>query len=338
MSSAAEFLNSIPAPVVLVGGILLLLVGGHQLVEGAAAIARRAGLSTLFVGLTIVAFGTSAPELFFNVIAAASGRGGLSFGNVIGSNIANIALVLGLAAVLHPLVVHSRVIRIELPQLIAVTGVLVAIAYLPMTQPLIDGTARPGFSQVDGIFLLIGFGIFATLCVRLGIKSPTDELPAEIEDEATSHPMRPLPVALLMFGGGLIALAAGGKCAETGAVGVAVSLGLPEEVVGLTIVALATSLPEVVTSIIAVRRGHVDIAVGNVVGSNLFNILLVLGTTTVIAPVPVPPFGGFDMAVMLLLTLALLPIAITHRSRITRFEGIGLLVVYVSYMTWTVVR
>ena len=342
MPSPAEFLDSINRlPVlVLAAGMLLLLGGGHWLVEGAAAVARRVGLSTVFVGLTIVAFGTSAPELFFNVIAAASGSAGLSFGNVVGSNIANIALVLGLAALIRPLVVHSRVVRIELPQLIVVSTALVLLAWLPPTRvPVEDGSPLAGFTRGDGIALLVGFLIFATLCVKAGMHIEEDPLGAEVEAETAALPDRPLFLAILMIVGGLAALTLGGKVAETGAIGVAIDFGVPPEVVGLTIVAFATSLPEVITSIIAVRRGHTDLAVGNVVGSNLFNILLVLGATTTIADVPLPAtWGWWDLGIMLAVTLLLVPMVALSGRRLARWHGLFLLACYATYIAFTVVR
>ncbi|MBT8487060.1 MAG: calcium/sodium antiporter [Phycisphaerales bacterium] len=326
-----DLLAAVPAPVTFVIGVVALLAGGRWLVEGAVKIALDLGISTLLIGLTVVAFGTSAPELFFNVTAAVSGQGELSFGNVVGSNIANITLVLGLSSLLAPLVVMSRVIKKELPQLIAVTAGMLFLAWLP-------GRDAATFGRVDGLIMLACFATFAWLWIRLGRRDRKDPLAAEAETDVGSGPSSTtLAIVFLILG--LAMLLGGAKCTEVGAVGIAEMLEIPSSVVGLTIVALATSLPEVVTSVIAARRGHGDLAVGNVVGSNLFNILLVLGATSVVADVPVPqPWGWWDLGVMLGVTLLLLPMAMTNQRRITRPEGIVLVACYAGYMIFTVVR
>lgn len=315
-------------------GIALLLGGGHWLVTGSVTIARRLGLSTLFVGLTIVAFGTSAPELVLNVIAASSGHSELSFGNIVGSNIANIGLILGLAALISPLTVHGRVVSKELPWLIAVSVAVAALAWLA---PGV-GEEQKGFSRIDGAVMLVIFAIFMVSWFRMGRRKNSDPLVRELGEEAAAETRASLRAAIGLLIVGLAGLVGGGKLAETGAVEIAQRLGLSQALIGLTVVAFATSLPELATAIIACRQGHHDLAVGNVVGSNFFNLLFVLGVTAIIAPVALPAtWGLWDLAVMTVVTILLLPMAISHRRRITRWEGAILLGVYVTYMAVRVV-
>ncbi len=268
---------------ILVVGIVLLLAGGHWLVTGAVTIARRLGVSTLVVGLTIVAMGTSAPELAFNVIAATGGHAELSFGNIVGSNIANIGLVLGITALIWPLTVHGRVVSRELPWLVVVSLVACLVPFLPF--------GPTGFARIGGLFMFAWFGIFMVSWYRLGRREAADPLVQGLGQEAEAETVGSMggAVALLLIG--LALLFVGGKLSAVGAVGIARSLGLTEGLIGLTIVAFATSLPELTTCVIACRKGHHDLAVGNIVGSNIFNLLLVLGLTAVITPVPMPDNG-----------------------------------------------
>ncbi len=316
---------------VLAGGIVCLLAGGHALVSGAVTIASRLGVSTLIVGLTIVAMGTSMPELAFNVIAAWSGHSDLSFGNIVGSNITNIGLVLGFTVVVTPLVVHSRVVSKELPWLVVVTIVAGLVTLLPFTE-------KPGFGLWSGCVMLALFGMFLATWYRMGRADRTDAMVKGLGEEAEAETHGSMKGAIVRIMTGLVALAVGGNLAEDGAVGLARAMGLSEALIGLTIVALATSLPELSTALIAVRRGHHDLAVGNIVGSNLFNLLLVLGVTTVIKPVPRPAYGGWDLGAMIAITVLLWCMALTNKFKITRWEGALLLFLYFGYMTWCVWR
>ncbi len=311
-------------------GIVLLLAGGHGLVAGAVTIARRLGVSTLIVGLTIVAMGTSAPELAFNVIAAWSGHPDLSFGNIVGSNIANIGLVLGFTAIVTPLVVHGRVVRKELPWLVVVSIVAGLVTLLPW--------GIVGFGRLSGCVMLALFAMFMVTWYRMGRSDRTDPLVKGLGEEAEAESLGSMKGAIVRVLTGLVVLAVGGNFAETGAVGLAKAMGLSEALIGLTIVAIATSLPEAATAFIAVRKGHHDLAIGNIVGSNLFNLLLVLGTTAVIKPVPRPDHGLWDLGAMIAITILLWFMALTHKLKITRLEGAVLLFLYVAYMTWCVFR
>lgn len=316
-----------PAPVMLGIGVVGLLLGGKWLVDGAVALSRRLGISTLVIGLTVVAFGTSAPELAFNIIAAVNGNSELSFGNVVGSNLANIGLVLGLVALMGPIVVHSRVMGKELPQVVAVSIVMMAMMMLGR-----DAGGVPGLGRIDGTIFLIAFIVVCVGWYRLSRTDTDDPLSAEMVEAGSSTPVTSVPLALLFFAGGLALLLLGGKFSETGAIGTARWLGISDTMIGLTVVAVATSLPEVATSVIAARRGHADLAVGNVVGSNLFNMLLVMGMTAVIAPVSMPPHRGVpDLAAMVAITTILWVLAARPSHTLRRRHGLLLLGLYLGY-------
>ncbi len=333
---ASGVLDAFPAPLVLVVGLGLLLLGGHWLVQGAVTIARALGVSTLTIGLTVVAFGTSSPELAFNVIAALGGNSDLSFGNVIGSNIANIALVLGLAALVAPLPVHSRVITREIPLLILIAAALLAAAWFRI--PTDDLPEQIGyFGRIEGGMLLAVFALFSWNWFQAGRREARDALAQVSVEEVQEAEVKSKGLAVLLFLLGLGLLVVGGKCAENGAVRLAEMAGVSDALIGLTVVALATSLPEVVTSIVAARKGHGDLAVGNVVGSNMFNVLLILGITACVAPVNIPPGRGWwDLVFHAALTVVLFPLAYTGGNTMKRLEGAFLLAAYVGYMTWSV--
>jgi len=337
IESIAGAADSIPSPVTFLAGVLLLLLGGSWLVEGSVRIARRLKISPLIIGLTIVAFGTSAPELAFNLIAALSGNASLSFGNVIGSNIANIGLVLGLTALIRAVPISKHVERVEFPLLMGVTLLAALLALLPLAHAPLPGeeSLRFGYGRVEAPILLICFAGFCTMWVR-SARRGNPEASSAIELPDTS-PRPGLPVAVAMTIGGLLILLVGGKAAEVGAIGLATAAGLSPSFIGLSIVAVATSLPEIVTSIIAARRGQPELAIGNVIGSNLFNLLLVMGVTSLIVPVPVPPMGVFDLLAMLVLTALLLPMTRRGSARagghnISRTSGVILITLYLAFM------
>ncbi len=332
----SALLDAFPAPLVLVVGLGLLLLGGHWLVQGAVTIARALGVSTLMIGLTVVAFGTSSPELAFNVIAALGGNSDLSFGNVIGSNIANIALVLGLAALVSPLPVHSRVITREIPLLIAIAGALLGAAWWRYPA----GSNPPAawfFGRLEGGLMLAVFAVFMWNWFQAGRREARDALADISVEEAEETQVKSKPLAVMLFLLGLTLLVTGGKCAENGAVRLAALAGVSDALIGLTVVALATSLPEIVTSVVASRKGHGDLAVGNVVGSNMFNVLLILGITACVAPVNIPPDRGWwDLVFHAGLTVVLLPLAYTGGNTMKRVEGAALVLAYLGYMAWSV--
>ena len=344
LSSGAPVNEALIAALLLAGGIVLLIAGGEGLVRGAVTLSVRLGVSPLIVGLTVVAFGTSAPELAFNVIATLNGNDELSFGNIVGSNIANIGLVLGIAAIIRPVPVHHSVIKRELPMMLAITAIATACAMLPWPADGVMGRGA-GYGRVDGVILLAAFAGFLWVALRTALSSKrkgpgasagavVDEL-AQVSDTDRDRPMWRAVVFLVL---GLAGLVAGGQLAERGASGLASALGVSDELIGLTIVAVATSLPELFVSVIAAMRGHSDIAVGNVVGSNIFNLSLVFGATALAAPVGLPAAGAASLGVMCLLSVLLVPMASTGGRRVHRFEGLGLLAIYVGYLGYEVWR
>lgn len=314
----------------LVGGLVLLVVSGHWVVTGASGLARRFGVSPLVVGLTVVAFGTSAPELAVNLVAALRGEGMLSFGNIVGSNLANIGLILGAAALVRPLVIKSRLIGREVPLMLLATAGLLVMGF--------DSVFRGGMNVIDrseGILLLLLFGVFiywTGWAIRR--RQKPDALLEQSVGKSTEAPQGFPGCAACMLRtiAGLAGLTAGGYVTVQGASGTAVLLGVPTAIVGLTIVAVGTSLPELVASVMAAYRGATDLAVGNIVGSNIFNLLFVLGVTSVIAPVPVPPGGAADLAVVVLLSGLLWLVSRSNEQKIVRTEALLLLVVYLGYV------
>lgn len=328
-----------PLQVGLLGaGITLLIIGGDVLVRGAVSIADRLGVPAIIIGLTVVAFGTSAPELALNIAAALKGNDELSFGNIVGSNIANTGLILGLSAMMLPLLVNNSVVRRELPLMIVASIATAAMAILPIG----SGEWQQGvLSRMDGVLLLAGFALTMLLIFR-SARSPSGEpvveLEAEIQELREAARQQPVWRGVVFVLLGLVALVAGGRLSEGSASSIAGALGMSNEMIGLTVVAVATSLPELATSLAAIRRGQVDIAVGNVVGSNLFNLLLVLGVTSTIAPVDVPGGGYAALGVMLVLGVLLLPMSMTGGRTVSRIEGSSLLLIWLGYMVWTVMH
>jgi cation:H+ antiporter len=297
-------------------GVGLLYGGGELLVRGAVNISRIYGLSPLVVGLTVVAFGTSAPELAASLTAAFKGSPEISLGNVIGSNSANIGLILGLAALIDPISAHAKFLVREMPVLIGVS------LLLPLV--LLVGDVE----RYEGIGLVLFIVPYIWILLR---ERETKAVEAEFEEEYGRDPGRPLD-ALALTVGGILLLVGGASALVEGAVEVARSFGFPEHIIGITLVAFGTSLPELATSIVAAMRREGDIALGNVVGSNVFNVLVVLGLTATVRPLSVA-FDAFalDTMVMLGFTFALAPFVMTGRT-ISRVEGIVLLAGYLAYV------
>jgi cation:H+ antiporter len=333
-----------PVSLLLIAVGLVLLAGGAELlVRGAAGLAARLGISPLVVGLTVVAFATSAPELAVTVVAAVEGTGDLALGNVVGSNVFNVLAILGVSALVAPLAVDPKLLRLDIPLMIAVSVVAGLLA--------LDG--RVG--RVDGALLLAGLIAYVALSVRLerrrmsapipeapgGNGGVDDAAPGNLPEAVVSPPVAPAVgwhpawmVVAVFAGLGLLVL--GSHWLVTGAVAVARALDVSERVIGLTLVAAGTSLPELATSVVASFRGERDIAVGNIVGSNLFNLLCVLGTAAAILPVPVASAAmRMDIPVMIAAAAVCLPIALTDR-RISRVEGGVLLASFAGYLAWIV--
>ena len=310
----------------LIVGLFLLVAGGDGLVRGASALAFRLGISPLVVGLTVVAFGTSAPELSVNVAAAITDRGEISFANVVGSNIANVGLAVGLVALFRPIAIERAVIVREIPMMTLGT---VATLVLACDVWLTGSDGPNSFSRADGLTLLLFFVIFLYYTVSEGLRQRS-----AAAGEPPVEGLLTFPRALVYVALGLGGLMLGGNLTVDSASSLALQLGLSQAFVGLTVVALGTSLPEIVTSLMGVLRGSDAIAVGNVVGSNIFNVLFVLGTTSSIRAVPVPAGGIWDLLVALAFALVLLPISFNPARRIGRKGGVLLVSGYVGFIAW----
>ncbi|ABN59883.1 calcium/sodium antiporter [Shewanella baltica] len=299
----------------IIGGFIILTLGAEALVRGASAIALRLGITPLIIGLTIVAFGTSAPELAVSVKSALAGNSGIALGNVIGSNIANIGLILAITALIRPIQVQSQVVKRDIP--------LMILASMLFWGLLLDGE----LSLIDGVVLLsllVGYLTFSYISSKN----------SKNEEEIEAGPNNPLLSGLFILVG-ISMLVGGGILFVNGAVDLAKTFGVSEVIIGLTIVAIGTSMPELVTSVIAALKGQSDIAIGNVVGSNLFNILGILGVTAIVHPVSSLGFQPFDFMVMLALAIVILPFAWTG-LRIGRREGSVLLLTYLGYMGYLI--
>jgi cation:H+ antiporter len=305
------------AVLLVLAGAALLYGGAEGLVRGSASLALRLGMAPLVIGLTVVAFGTSMPELVVSVEAALAGQGSLAIGNVVGSNIGNVGLILGLSALIAPLAVQARIIRLDLPLLVLVSAGVAAL--------LLDGRLGRGEGALlaAGLLAYVGFTLRASRREGAAVEQEFAEGLPKVRGPAA------LDAALVL--GGLVLLALGARLLVRGATTIAEAAGVDEAVIGLTVVAVGTSLPELATSVVAALKGEGDIAVGNVVGSNLFNLLGILGAAALVRPLDAGGIGVADLAVMLGAALLLLPMMWTGR-RVSRAEGGVLLAGYVAYV------
>lgn len=314
--------------VYLVAGLVLLVAGGELLVRGASQTAERLGMSPLLIGLTLVGFGTSTPELVTSVQAALAGSPGIAVGNIVGSNIANVLLILGISALLFPIAVSRGALRRDGMVVLATAILFALLAFMG------------GLTRIAGVAFVIALAAYLYFAYRQEKAGATDGHTAALE-KAAAHdealpPSKPaggslaIPLAIAM--GGLVLVVAGGNLLVGGAIGIARAWGISETVIGLTIVAIGTSLPELVTSVVAALRRHSDVAIGNVLGSNIYNILGIGGVTALIAPTDIPEqVARFDAPVMVAVSVALLLVAFTG-SRITRWEGAALVAGYAAYV------
>jgi len=310
----------------IIGGLAALVWSADRFVEGAAAVARHAGMPPLLIGMVIIGLGTSMPEMVVSAFSAAQGNPGLALGNAYGSNITNIALILGITALIRPIDVHSGVLKKELPMLAAITGLA---AYL-----LLDGE----LTRMDAWVLLGTFGAFMAWTVYEGLNQrAVDAFSVDVTSELAAHSM-PLGRAVAWLLAGLVLLAASSRLVVWGAVGIARGFGISDLIIGLTVVAVGTSLPELAASVMAARKGENDLALGNIIGSNIFNTLAVVGIAAAIHPMAVPPEAlTRDCVVMGGLTLSLFVLGYGfggRQGRINRYEGGILLCVYLAYTGW----
>ncbi|MFP4154825.1 MAG: calcium/sodium antiporter [Halothiobacillaceae bacterium] len=315
------------ASLAILGGLVLLAYSADRFVDAATAVARALGLPPLLIGMLVVGFGTSAPEILVSVNAAWQDNPGLALGNAYGSNIMNIAVILGLTALLVPIAVHSSVVRRELPLLLAVTVLTLVLAY-----------HQAMLTRLDGLILLVAFVLLMGWSIRQGMNGRSDTLAMELASDDPPPAGRALAIQIGWVVFGLVLLVVASRLLVWGSVYVAQALGLSDLVIGLTIVAIGTSLPELASSLAAVRKGAHDLALGNIIGSNLFNTLIVAGLAVIIAPTALEPdLLQRDLPVMAGLTLLLMLMAFSFRGRarrINRIEGAALLGLYVAWTGW----
>jgi len=312
----------------VIAGLALLMWGADRFVHGAAATARNLGVAPLLIGLTIVAFATSAPEILVSVVAALQKEPGLAFGNAIGSNIVNIGLVLGLTALIRPIALESATLRREMPALLAVSLLTVSLfldTYL---------------SRIDGFVMLTGLVIVMIWLARLGVRSSaTDPIAMDYEAEIPTDVSMVMAVVWLIVG--LATLLVGAELLVDGAIGIAKELGISEVVIGITIVAFGTSLPELAVSLASAMKGEFGLAIGNIVGSNIFNLLAVIGVAAAIHPSALAP-SVLSLHIFVMVAFTLVLFAMTYdydgKAKLSRIEGLALLIAWIAYDVYVVAQ
>lgn len=313
--------------ILFVLGFVILIKGADLLVSGASAVAKRFRISDLVIGLTVVALGTSAPELFVNVSASLKGNTDLAVGNIIGSNIANILLILGVSGMIYPLTVKRTTVWKEIPFSIlaaVVTGILA-------NDMILDGRPVSEISRGDGLILLAFFLLFLYYIFSI----------AKSSDAPSLDQLKPMSAArsAILIAAGLVMLGLGGTWIVNGARAIAASFGVSEYLIGLTVVSIGTSLPELATSAVAAFKKNTDIAIGNVVGSNIFNVFWILGVSATVSPLPFQTSGNFDVLTAILVSILLLVfLFIGKRNILERWQGAVFLMVYIGYITYIVLR
>ncbi|OGH65885.1 MAG: sodium:proton exchanger [Candidatus Magasanikbacteria bacterium RIFCSPHIGHO2_02_FULL_47_14] len=313
----------------LLGGLGILIAGGEGLVRGAASMAKKIGIKPIVIGLTIVAFGTSAPELIVNIFSAVQGNTDLAVGNVIGSNIVNILLILGISSMIYPLAVQRATVWKEIP--FALLGA--AMVFIMGNDFLIDGKVLNEMTRSDGISYMGFFLIFIyyTITIAKGEKGG--------EDENNDITLYSWSTSLLLTFGGIFALFVGGKLLVDNAILLAEQAGLSEAFIGFTIVAVGTSLPELITSVIAALHKQDDLAIGNIIGSNIFNVFWILGLSSIIRPLPFNPSMNIDLVVNIVATLLLFAFMfIDTKHRLNRWQGGIFILLYIVYILFAIYR
>lgn len=309
--------------VLLIIGLVLLIKGADVFVDGASNIARKLKIPSLIIGLTLVSIGTSAPELSISVTSALQGMNSMSFGNVIGSNSFNVLVVIGISALFTKLAVSKDVKKIDIPILIGIYAVLILFGFV--ITPLV-------FDRIEAAIFLVIFVLYIILLILRGRKEQNAG-----SDEENDEPIKKWYVSLILVAVGIAAIIFGGEIVVDAASKIAISFGMSELMVGLTIVAVGTSLPELVTSVVAAKKGELDIAVGNAVGSSIMNVVLILGTSAVITPISIDLLTLIDVAVMLL-SILIIFFATLKRDYVGKATGIVMLVFYCAYIAYIVLR
>lgn len=324
--SCYDFVRMIINILLVIGGFFLLVKGADYLVEGSSSLARRMGVSALVVGLTVVAFGTSAPELFVNMIATINGATDIAISNILGSNLANMLFILGLSAMISPLPLQVSTVWKEIP-----FSLLAAVlVFIFGSDVLIDGGLINQLGRIEGLALLSFFIVFLIYSVGISRTNPSSQ---------ETNALMTTGKATWLTLGGILALSIGGKMVVDGSTNVALALGVSANLIGLTIVALGTSLPELMTSVTAARKGHTDIAIGNVVGSNIFNIFFILGLSAVITPLPFAFSNLMDALAVVVATLVLFFLLFVGKKHvIEKWNGVFLVCVYLGFIVFAVLR
>jgi cation:H+ antiporter len=329
--SASHYHPAMAAVLHFLLGLVMLLIGGRLLVTAAVALAQRLGVPPLLIGLTVVAWGTSAPELAFNLTSAIMGKPDLVVGNVVGANICNLGLVLGVASLIFPLAVSAPVVKLEVPLMVAMFLLLLGFSQAVWLERPLDGRVIP-------ILLLLAFAAYSWWVIRAGLRErrANRELARQTVQSGLMTPTLPLWLSVLILLGGLALLGVGGSFASGAASSIAIKLGMSQRVVGLTIVSFGTTMPELITSILAVRKKQVDLAVGNAVGSCLFNLGAIFAICELVAPSKIPPGATPSIVAMTFLGFLLIPMSRTS-GKIVRIEGallIGVQLSFISYEIW----
>lgn len=321
-------------------GLIILVLGAEGLVRGASSVASKLRISSLVIGLTVVSFGTSAPELTVNIVSALQGSPDLAVANVVGSNIVNILLILGVCAIIVPLTVKSSTVWKEIP--LALLGVV--LVGIMANDRLFDGVPFNAITRTDGICLVALMVIFMYYIFGMAKSDRENKVDAKIKSSPDKHEDSQikeysLAASIGLTVVGLIGLVLGGRFLVSGAVDIAKAAGLSEALIGLTIVAIGTSLPELATSVVAALRKQADIAIGNIVGSNIFNVFFVLGVTSTILPLPISSALNFDIVVSIIATALLFLFMFTGgRRKLERWEGILFVLMYVAYLVYLIAR
>lgn len=311
--------------ILFVVGFVLLISGANLLVEGSASIAKKLNISSIVIGLTIVAFGTSAPELIVNIFASVQGNTEIAIGNILGSNIVNILLILGVSSIIYPLATKENTVWKEIP-LSLLAAILLGVM---VNDTLIDGGTFSGLTRIDGIVFIAFFIIF--LYYTFGISKVSGEnTDLEIKDMSYMK-------SSLYIGGGLLGLVFGGKWIVDGAIKIAEGFNVSQSLIGLTVVAIGTSLPELATSAVAAYKKQSDIAIGNVVGSNIFNIFWILGLSAVINPLPFSKDSVIDIIMTIVASLILFLIMfIGKKHTVERWQGVIMILIYIGYVAYLI--
>ncbi len=320
-----EIIGIIMPWIVLVVGLVLLIKGADWFVEGASGVAAKFGVPSLVIGLTIVAFGTSAPEAAVSISSALKGSSGIALGNVVGSNLFNLLAVVGVCSVMRPTVIDKSIIKKDFPYNLLATVVLA----ITMIDTFFGDLPVNVISRTDGLIIIAFFAIFMYYTISAGLSEK-----AEVDEEKKIYS---IPKLIMLLVVGIAAIVIGGQAVVNGASDIARAFGVSETLIGLTIVAVGTSLPELVTSVVAIRKGEDDIAIGNVIGSNVFNVLFIIGIAAAIKSIPVDAMLITDILMLLAISLVFY-FSILKRRKVNRAGGIVMVIAYVLYMAYAVIR